>query len=142
MTGLELTLPVILSVVSAGASVAGAVQSAAAAEAQAEAEAQAAGYNSAVALRNKELLGQTRARIARQSQVDIEDARRRNAREMSESRARFGMSGLAGGGSIAEVLADRAVALRLDTKRIRYTADVAIRNTTLAGVQAQDVENQ
>lgn len=109
MTGLEI-------VAGLATAAAGAV-SAAGAMSAGKAQANASVYEAQVAQRN--------AKIARnQAEVDQEDQRRENRRQMGAMRAAYGSSGLELSGSPLDVLADTAIEQELDVARIGYRGEL------------------
>ena len=94
---------------------------------QAQAVQQAGLYNAKIAERNALIAEQNRQLVIRQTDIEAEDTRRENRRNLAAMRAAFGASGLELAGSPLDVLEDTAIEQELDVQRIEFEGRVRAR---------------
>jgi hypothetical protein len=118
MSGVEIGLAAgILSAVSGAA---GTLMQAQAAASQAEAQRTSDLYNASVADRNKAITLQNKKTVLLNSQLDVEDQRRKNKRQLASIAAAFGNSGVEMVGTPLDALAFSAAEMEVDAQRIDY----------------------
>lgn len=100
-----------------GMQVVGAIQ-------QGNAEAAAAKRQSQIDERNRILADQDRQLAMRTAQIAAEDKNREDRRRLAAARASMGTTGLEFSGSPVDALADSAIEMALDTRRIEFEGRV------------------
>lgn len=95
------------------------------------AQAAASEYNARVSERNQAVAEQNRQIAVRTAEIDAEDKRRENRRQLGAIRAAYGSSGLEMAGSPLDVLEDSAIEMELDAQRIEYEGRMRSREGAL-----------
>lgn len=117
-------LAAVATVASGAISAIGAIQSA-------NAQAAAAEYNAKIDQRNAAIADANRKTIQQQTEFDVEDKRRENARTLASIRAAYGTSGLDLAGSPLDVIEDTALELNTDLQRVDYEGRMKARDAAM-----------
>lgn len=120
-----------MTLVSGAISAVGAIQAG-------NAQAAAAQRDAAIAERNQKIADQDRIQAIRTAEINAEDKRRANKRQLASMRAAYGTSGFELAGSPVEVLADASVDMALDERRVAYEGQVRNREGALQMLYLQE----
>ncbi len=119
MAAIGAALPLIATVVGAGATVIGGIQQAGAAKDEAAATAKAEEENAVIAQQNKVIANAHRVVDVQTAEADAVDSEQATRRNLASIRAAFGGSGTSMAGSPLDALTDTASVAARDTSRIR-----------------------